>query len=87
MPEAYQLKLQSSGKWELFAGSKRLSNGLVPLNGNNWHTLMLETKGIQIRGYINNQLVTDISNSAYQHGMAGVGSSFNNVDFDNFKIK
>jgi galactosylceramidase len=87
MPEAYQLKLQSSGKWELFAGSKRLSNGLVPLNGNNWHTLMLETKGIQIRGYINNLLVTDISNSAYQHGMAGVGSSFNNVDFDNFNVK
>jgi galactosylceramidase len=87
MPEAYQLKLQSSGKWELFAGSKRLSNGLVQLKENTWHTLVLETIGTQIKGYINNQLVTDISNSAYNHGMAGVGSSFNNVDFDNFTIK
>ena len=87
MPEAYQLKLQSSGKWELFAGSKRLSNGLIQLNENNWQTLVLETKGTQIKAYINNQLVTDIVNSAYPHGMAGLGCSFNNVDLDNFTIK
>ena len=87
MPEAYQLKLESSGKWELFAGSKRLSNGLVQLKEKNWHTLVLETKGIQLKGYVDNQLITDISNSAYSHGMAGIGSSFNNVDFDNFTIK
>lgn len=87
MPEAYQLKLQSSGKWELFAGIKKLSNGLIQLKEKNWHTLVLETKGIQLKGYVDNQLITDISNSAYSHGMAGIGSSFNNVDFDNFTIK
>ena len=30
-PEAYLLKLQSSGKWELMAGTKKLAEGLIAL--------------------------------------------------------
>ncbi|HWS01719.1 MAG TPA: hypothetical protein VN249_13945, partial [Prolixibacteraceae bacterium] len=32
LPDAYLLKLQSSGKWELTAGKKRLASGLVALD-------------------------------------------------------
>jgi galactosylceramidase len=87
LPEAYQLKLQSSGKWELMAGSKRASSGLLKLSENSWHTLILQTKGSQIKATINGNVVAEIPDTTYKQGMAGLGCSFNIVDFDNFMVK
>ncbi len=87
LAEAYQLKLQSSGKWELTAGTRKLISGLINLSENKWHTLMLETKGNKITATINGIVVAQITDATYKHGMAGLGSSFNIVDFDNFMVK
>jgi galactosylceramidase len=87
LPEAYQLILHSSGKWELMAGAKKLVSGLVILPESGWDTLVLETKKERIKATINGKLVADITDTTYTHGMAGVGSSFNQIDFDNFSIK
>ena len=87
MAEAYQLKLESSGKWELFAGSKKLSTGMVQLKEYSWHNLTIETKGNQIKGWVNNQLVTEVTDKTYTHGLAGLGCSFHKVEFDNFMVK
>jgi hypothetical protein len=87
LPEAYQLILHSSGKWELMAGAKKLVSGLVILPESGWDTLVLETKKERIKATINGKLVADITDTTYTHGMAGVGSSFNLIDFDNFSIK
>ena len=86
LAEAYQLKLQSSGKWELMAGTKRLASGLVILPENSWHSLQLDAKDDQITAIINGQTVIKITDSTYSHGMIGLGSSFNEVDFDNVKV-
>ena len=87
LPEAYQLILHSSGKWELMAGAKKLASGLVELPESGWDTIFLETKKERIKATINGKLVADITDTTYTHGMAGIGSSFNRVDFDNFSIK
>lgn len=87
LPNAYILKLQSSGKWELMAGTKMLDSGLVKLPEKKWHTLYLENSGDQIKANINGQVVAVIVDLTFSHGMAGFGSSFHNVDFDNIEIK
>jgi len=85
-PEAYLLKLQSSGKWELMAGAKKLATGLIAITNNKWNSVQLTVEGNKIKAIINGQVVADLADSTYSHGMAGLGSSFNNVDFDNFEI-
>lgn len=87
LPEAYFLKLQSSGKWEMMAGAKKLASGLIALDKNKWHSIQLDTKGNKIKAIINGQVVTDITDSTYTRGMVGIGSSFNLVDFDNVEVK
>ncbi len=85
-PEAYQLKLQSSGKWELMAGAKKLLSGLIIPEKNRWQFIQLEVKSDKIKAIINGITVAEITDKTYTHGMAGLGCSFNQVDFDNFTV-
>ncbi len=87
LPEAYQLKLGSSGKWELMAGTKRLSTGFIPLSKDGWNILLMEVNGNKINAFINREPVAGVTDTTYTHGMVGLGSSFNLVDFDNLEIK
>lgn len=87
LPQAYLLKLESSGKWELSAGNKKLASGLIVLNNSNWQSMLLDAKGDKLKAIINGKVVTEINDSTYTHGMAGLGSSFHLVDFDNFEVK
>ena len=87
LPEAYILSLQSSGKWELMAGPKKLSYGIIALPEKGWNKVQLDVKGEKIKVIINHQVLTEITDSTYSHGMAGLGSSFNVVDFDNLAIE
>jgi len=87
LPQAYIMKLESSGKWELSASNKRLASGLIELNNNNWQSMLLNAKGDKLKAIINGQVVTEISDTTYTHGMAGLGTSFHLVDFDNFEVK
>ena len=86
LAEAYQLKLQSSGKWELMAGAKKLASGLIALPENQWHSIQIDTKGDKIKAIINAKLVAEITDLSYTHGMIGLGSSFNLVDFDHLEV-
>lgn len=87
LPEAYLLKLQSSGKWELWAGANNLASGFLVLPEKSWHTIQLDTKGAKIKAIINEHVVADVVDSTYTHGMVGLGSSVNLVDFDNLEVK
>ncbi|HUQ66677.1 MAG TPA: hypothetical protein VM101_11000 [Flavitalea sp.] len=86
LPEGYILKLQSSGLWELFAGSKRLARGKVSLDILKWQTISIETKGRIVQATINGKVIAKVADAAFSHGIAGIGSSFHVVDFDNFSI-
>ena len=87
LPDAYVLKLESSGKWELLAGTKKLASGLIALNQNSWHSMLLDAKGDKIKAIINGQVVAEITDSTYTHGRVALGSSFHQVDFDNLEVK
>ena len=85
--EAYQLKFQSSGNWELMAGARKLASGLIALPENSWHSIQLDTKRDKIKAIIDGQIVSELTDSTYSHGMIGLGSSFNPVDFDNVEVR
>jgi galactosylceramidase len=87
LPDAYILKLQSSGKWELMAGSKILASGFVPLILTDWQTIQLQVKGDLIKAWINQKELVSMNDKTYKKGLAGFGCSFHRVDFDNFSIK
>jgi hypothetical protein len=87
MPEAYILKLESSGKWELSAGEKRLQTGIIQLNRKDWQFMQLDAKGDKITVVINGQTLSDVVDSTFTHGIAGLGSSNHVVDFDNFVVE
>ena len=68
------------------AGTKNLASGLVILAENSWHSIQLDARGDKITAVINGQTVAEITDSTYSHGMIGLGSSFNEVDFDNVEV-
>jgi galactosylceramidase len=86
-PDAYILKLQSSGQWLLMTNRKVLSSGLIPLDKHEWQHMTLTVKGHQIGGTINGDQVSSVMDTTYTHGLAGLGSSHDHVDFDNFEVK
>jgi len=87
LPEAYSLKLNSSGLWSLMAGNKLLANGKIATSDNAWYRLRISAAGSNIKAYINDNEVAGLVDSSYTHGMVGLGSNFSRVDFDNIEIR
>jgi galactosylceramidase len=86
-PDGYILKLESSGKWELTAKDKKLAHGSVKLQDSAWHTLKLKLIENKITAFINDKMVAEIEDSSFNKGLGGLGSSFHQLDFDNFRIE
>lgn len=86
LPDAYILKLNSSGIWELKAGKQKLASGFVKIDKDSWQKISLNLNAQNIKAIINGQTVASLTDSTYTSGMAGLGSSFHWVDFDNFSV-
>ena len=84
-PNGYILKLESSGFWTLFVGSKILKKGFVKIH-DKWQNLQLKLEKDHIQAFINNVEVASIIDSTYSMGMASLGSSFHHIEFDNLHI-
>ncbi len=86
-PEAYTLRLFSSGKWEFRTAEKILSSGYKKLDKTQWHNLKLVMKGDNIQAYINQERVATLQDNSYAKGMIGLGSSFHETCFDNLVVE
>ena len=86
-PQAYWLKLYTSGQWQLLAGNTVLESGQAYITVQEWHNLRLSFAGDTIKAFINNRLVADIRDSLYTAGLAGLGSGFHFIEFDNFRVE
>lgn len=86
LPEAYQLKLEASGKWTLLAGKKKLATGFAKLNGE-WQTLVLSANGAIIEAFLNNKKLVSLEDRTYKKGLVGLGCSYHQVDFDDFVVR
>lgn len=86
-PEAYVFRLYTSGKWNLSTSKQTLASGFRQMDNKRWNRLSLSMHKDIIRVFINDQLIKEIQDSTYTHGMIGIGASFNKVEFDNLTIK
>ncbi|GHT13011.1 galactosylceramidase [Planctomycetales bacterium] len=84
--DAYYFNLKSSGHWLLRAGNKELSSGQIPVDTKTWHTLTLSMQNDKITASINGTVLCAVTDNSFKHGMAGIGSSFHKVDFDDFSV-
>jgi galactosylceramidase len=86
-PNAYWLKVDQAGYWELGTCSHALASGRVPFSVNTWHKLKLRFAGATIQAFIDEKQVTEVTDGTYSCGMAGVGCGWHRAQFDNLSIE
>ena len=88
LPRAYWLALNgATSQWQLYASSNLLACGHANASANVWHKLRLAMQGVSLRCYVDDALVTNISDSSYTHGMAGMGCGWHGARFANFNLQ
>jgi hypothetical protein len=85
-PRGYWLKADSSGTWQLLAYTNTLASGSVTFATNVLNKLRLTFKGSTIKGFINGNLVVDVTDGTYAAGLAGIGCGRHGAQFDNFFV-
>jgi hypothetical protein len=86
-PEGYWFKITTGNNWILNAGSQKLASGRADFPPFKWHNIMMRLKGNKITVLVNNKEVASVTDTKYNHGLAGLGSDFNYAEFDDFEIK
>jgi hypothetical protein len=86
------LTVQQDGNWELDSAkfktsTVKLASGKVPFSLKAWHHLALVFKGSAIQASIDGASVASVTDETHKKGMAGIGTGWNQAQFDNFSIK
>src|SRR5262249_3003032 len=83
----YHLDYNTSGAWTLSAASQVIASGVTAPPGlNSWHNLAMIFNGGSIGVVIDGSSVASIFDQTFTSGLGGLGSSWNNVQFDDFVI-
>ena len=86
-PAGYCFRVYGDGKWELTTARKVIAHGTATTPGNEWRTLTLRCIGNQISAMIDGRTVTEVNDSTYQRGLAGIATRFHPARFDNFAVR
>ena len=87
----WRLQLNEAGEWSVYIGSKSVAAGNVTLK-DGWNNIKIKAEYNTIRGYVNGEVVAEITESAENYvmqpaGRAALYSSYYNNCFDNVKIE
>jgi hypothetical protein len=85
-PNAYWLKVDHAGNWELGIAKAILASGGSNFRGGRWQNLGLRFSGKQITVLINRRTAGQIEDASYPAGMVGVGCGWHGARFDNLAI-
>ncbi len=90
-PSAYILRLAPDGHWQLLSAAfksptRTLASGVIPLNAIAWHRLTLTLRGDIITVTCDRRSLATVRDSAHTHGMFGIGSGWNHLQFDNLSV-
>ncbi len=85
-PSGYIFRLQSNGNWQLI--NTRYSNppqtlawGTVSVDPAQWQHLALRFSGSDIAVLLDGRQLAHVRDSTHPHGMIGIGSSWNHIQF------
>ncbi len=90
-PSGYILRITPSGRWELLSATYKsptltLASGSLILNAAAWHHLTLSTRGRSITATCDGRSLASVRDSSHAHGMFGIGSGWNHVQFYNLRV-
>jgi hypothetical protein len=90
-PSGYMLRLEPGGAWKLLSAEFKkptvaLASGSVTLDRNQWHRLELRFVGKRIAASLDGTPLASVENSAHTHGMFGLGTEWNRIQFDNLRV-
>lgn len=90
-PGGYVFRLDPDGAWELLSTTDKadpivLSDGRIELSTLQWHHVDLGFHGSAIAVSVDGKQVTSVTNTTHAHGMFGLGTSWNEGQFDNLSV-
>ena len=86
-PDGYTFIVTTGNKWTLMEGNRIIVSGWVDFPPFKWHHMSLKFSGGNISSSVNEKELFSISSTKFTHGLAGLGSTFNYAEFDNFEVK
>jgi galactosylceramidase len=86
-PDGYWFKINAAGAWVLYSGKQEIGSGSCSFQPFEWHHLSMKFRGDTISVNVDGTEVVKTTDAGFKNGLAGLGSDFNNVEFDNFEIK
>jgi hypothetical protein len=90
-PSGYVLRVKPNGAWEIFSAEVKkpvvtLASGSVKIDHGQWHHLELRFLGKEIVASLDGAPLTSVENSAHTHGMFGLGTEWDLIQFDNLRV-
>jgi len=84
----YQLYLYDNGNWKMkYATTKAsLDSGKIEVGLKKWNNLKMIFNGNVITCLIDNKKVSEVTDTRFVAGMAGIGNNYNKGLYDNFEI-
>lgn len=87
MPGGYALTIDNAGNWQVKDTTATADSGMISLTPGSWHNLKLRFGGTTGIALIDGQIVSIFLANAHPKGAAGLVSSYNYTDYDNFSVK
>jgi len=90
-PSGYILRVKPDGGWELLCAEFKkpvvtLASGSVKLDRNQWHHLELRFLGKRIAASLDGGLLISVENAVHAHGMFGLGTEWDRIQYDNLRV-
>jgi hypothetical protein len=90
-PSGYIFRVKPDGGWDLLSAQYKqpvatLALGSTPIHRDAWHHLELRFHGNRITALLDGTQLTAIDDSTHTHGMFGLGTEWNRIQFDNLRI-
>ncbi len=90
-PSGYVLSLETGGNWKLVSSKYKtepltIASGTVRFDTSGWHRVELRFKGSQISATLDGHNLARVSDGSHAHGMFGIGTGWNTVQFDNLSV-
>jgi hypothetical protein len=90
-PSAFVLRLNPDGAWVLLSTAFKmpdtvLASGNAPLDASQWHRLALRFRAQRIEATLDGNALASVDSAAHAHGMAALGTGWDRIQFDNFRV-
>lgn len=91
-PSGYVLRINPGGAWVLLSAqynkpTETLASGSTVIDRKRWHQLQLGFRGNRITASIDGKLLSSVENATHPHGMFGLGTEWDHVQFDNLQVQ